>query len=163
MSTLGEFQIIQNDVIGAHAIWQFSLYYHEYNTKNEYPYLILCLPVLPIVFNLRARDEINNRNFKEGSLFRTINENRDIYVGLQERMESMAPLTLRSINNAVSFKVLEFDQKSTRLIPLKNTFPKADLNINEDYDKVIQSAKRIGAWFGQLELFQITTYFNIRF
>lgn len=156
-----EYQIVQNQILGAHSLWEFSKYYFQHSKPKAHPNLMLAFPVLPIVLNKRATMEINNRNFKEGSLYRTINENKDIYAGLQTRMENMANLTFRSLNTAFSLKILSVDSTTTQLIPSSKSFPLAD--VGRDYQEIIHSSRRVGAWFGQLDISEIMTYFNIHF
>jgi hypothetical protein len=164
LETLDEYKIYQNEVLGAHSIWEFVKYYNNYHSERDFPELILALPVLPIVLNLRSAEEICKRQFKPGSLIRTIIENRDLYTGLQERMESMVGLSLESINMATDLGVLKLDAQSTKLISINRTVPFKKLGIiNTDYDKIILSSRRIGAWFGQLSMIEITSYFNINF
>ena len=50
MQKISDYSIFQNHVLGAHALWEFSKYYQEYELNNRPPILMLALPVLPIVF-----------------------------------------------------------------------------------------------------------------
>lgn len=162
---LNSYQIVQNEALGAHAIWEYCRYYNDYSDENNYSPLLLSFSVLPIVYNKRAREEIYLRRFKEGSLHITINENRDIYSGLQERMESMSSLTFSSINNAVKAELIQYDKKSSKIIPIRKTSIMKDVKVStsSDYYKIIQASRRIGAWYAQLNLVEIMNYFNIRF
>jgi len=161
MRTISDYSIFQNHVLGAHALWEFSKHYQEYEENNQAPILMLALPVLPIVFNKRATDCIKNRNFKEGSLFKTITENKDIYAGLQERMEQSVEITFKSIHIAVASNLLIYDRETTQLIPNRKSEPQIKRHL--DYLDIIASSKRIGAWFSLLSLQEITDYFNIKF
>jgi hypothetical protein len=158
---ISDYSIFQNNILGAHAIWEFSKYYEEHSPEKSYPLLILALPVLPIVFNKRATDCIKTRFMKEGSLMKTISENKDIYSGLQERMELCLDLTFKSINMATSSGLILYDKETTRLIPNR----KSELQIKryEDYIDILAAARRIGAWFATLTFQEICDYFNIKF
>jgi len=161
MKTISDYSIFQNHVLGAHALWEFSKHYQQYEENNQAPILLLALPVLPIVFNKRASDCIKNRNFKEGSLFKTITENKDIYTGLQERMEQSMDITFNSIHIAVAADLLIYDRETTQLIPNRKSEPYIKKHL--DYLDIMASSKRIGAWFAQLSLQEITDYFNIKY
>lgn len=161
MSTLNDYNIYQNHAIGAHALWEFCKSYQEYQQDKKAPILLLTMPVLPIVFNKRATDSIKNRNFKEGSLFKTITENKDIYSGLQERMENSIDVTFKSINIAVAANLIIYNRETTELIVNSKSEPQKI--VHADYKDIILSSKRIGAWFAQLNLQEITTFFNITF
>lgn len=160
---INDFEIIQNEVLGAHALLEFINYYNQYHEDHSYPELMLCVPVLPIVFHKRSVTLINNRNYKEGSLYRVINECRDINAGLQERMEFMGKKTLKSVNLLLASNLIKYDWETTKLVSNGINFPAHKFSINENYKNIISSSKRLGAWFAQLNYQQITTYFNIEF
>lgn len=161
MEKISDYSIFQNHVIGAHALWEFSKYYEEHSERKTAPVLLLAMPVLPIVFNKRATDCIKGRNMKEGSLIKTITENKDIYSGLQERMELTSDLTFKSIYMAVSANILIYDRETTQLIPNRKSEPQIKNHL--DYLDIIASSRRIGAWFAKLSMQEITEYFNIKF
>jgi hypothetical protein len=161
MSEINDYNIYQNYAIGAHALWEFCKSYQEYHDEKKPPILLLALPLLAIVFNERATEAIKNRNFKEGSLYKTITENKDIYSGLQERMENSLDLTLKSINIASASNLIIYDRDTTMLI-VNSKFEPQKI-IHSDYKDIILASKRIGAWFAQLNLQEITTLFNIKF
>jgi len=161
MSNINDYNIYQNQAIGAHAIWEFCKSYQEYHEDKEPPILLLALPLLAIVFNKRATEAIKNRNFKEGSLFKTITENKDIYSGLQDRMENSVDLTLKSIHIASASNLLIYNRDTTQLVVNSKLEPQKI--VHADYKDIILASKRIGAWFAQLNLQEITTLFNIKF
>lgn len=158
---MDDYSIYQNKLLGAHAIWEFSKFYQQFEENNKPPKLILSLPVLPIVFNKRAMNIIKNKKFKEGSLIKTISENKDIYVGLQERMEDIADITLSSIYIATAANLIMYDRETTNLVPNSSVQPKIEKY--EDYSDIISSSKRIGAWFAQLNTYEIMELFQIHF
>ena len=98
---------------------------------------------------------------KEGSLIKTITENKDIYSGLQERMELSSDLTFKSVYMAVSANILIYDRETTQLIPNRKSEPQ--IKNYEDYVDIMASSRRIGAWFAKLSVQEITQYFNIKF
>lgn len=158
---ISDYGIYQNNLIGAHAIWEFAKYYEEYHPERQSPVFLLTLPVLPIVFNRRATDQIKSRFFKEGSLFKTITENKDIYSGLQQRMEQTFDLTLKSIYLASAARLVLFDKDNSQVIANYST--EINIKLHRDYGDIIACSRRIGAWFGQLNLNEIQDYFNIKF
>lgn len=161
MNNIYDYNIYQNYAIGAHVLWEFSRTYQEFHTKKSSPTLLITLPVLPLVFNKRATDAIKNRSYKEGSLYKTITENKDIYSGLQERMENSVDLTFKSINIAIASKLLIYDHNTTQLIVNSKYEPQKI--VHADYKDIILATKRIGAWYAQLNFQEITTLFNITF
>src|SRR5699024_3954896 len=94
---LNEFDIFQNKVVGAHVLWEFSKYYQMHHIDGLHPNLMSTMPVLPLCLKRRFIENVKERKFKEGSLLRTLDENKDLFSGLQDRMEGMANLTFESI------------------------------------------------------------------
>jgi len=163
---LNEFEIFQNKAIGAHAIWEFSKNFRMNHVKQESPSLMVTMPVLPLCLNKRVVSGIKERNFKGGSLLRAIDDNKDLFSGLQERMEDMANLTLQSIYLGSVSGLITFDRESGLVIPNAKSLPakvKEGIFKNEDYTNIINASRRIGAWFGQFNESEISLYFNLRF
>ena len=90
-----EYQIYQNRMLGAHILWEFSKSFSENTDGKKYPLMFHMMPVLPLCLNKRVVEGIKSRRFREGSLMRAIDDNKDLFSGLQDRMEGMATLTLR--------------------------------------------------------------------
>ncbi len=163
-----EFDIYQNRAIGAHVIWEFTKSYYlnakQDDSENSYPTILHTLPVLPLCFNARVVDGIWNRKFKEGGIIKALNENKDLFSGLQNRMEKMSTLTFQSIYLAHSSKLIHFDREYMVLVPLLSNFPsKIDAKLHKDYKDILASSRRIGFWFSKLSLPEVLMYFNINF
>ena len=166
MKTLNEFEIFQNKALGAHMIWEFAKNYQMYHVDKVPPSLLLTMPVLPLCFNKRVILGIKERNFNGGSLLRTLDENKDLFSGLQERMEGMARLTLESIYLGSAVKLIEYDRQNALIIPISKTLPikiRDSISKNYDYSDIINTSRRIGAWFGQFNQSEILLYFNLHF
>ena len=159
---LPEYDIYQNKVLGAHLIWEFTKAYKEHSNSNSYPSIYHIIPVLPLCLNRRVVEGIKSRNFREGSLARAIEENKDIFSGLQERMIDMMPTTFESIYLGVKGGLMTLDKTEMQILPnFKNPPEKILKNLQEDYKDMLSSAKRLGSWFAQLNFQEITMYFNI--
>lgn len=164
INKFNEFDIIQNHVLGAHALWEFVKNFESYHPQNKGVLLTLTLPVLPIVFNQEASTIIKSRNFKEGSLIKVLAENGAFNIGFQERMEAMTEQTLKSLHLAFSLDLLLIDNNDFTL------YSKETGNINfgsaknyKDYYSILSASRRLGAWFAQLTYDEILMYFNISF
>lgn len=161
---LQEYHIFQNKAIGAHILWEFTKQY--YNISHKSVELILTMPIIPLCLNSRVVEGIKGRNFREGSLSRALTEHKDLFSGLQDRMENMATLTFESIYLASASGLIYVNPDSSTLTPSLRGLPsrlKKDLDHNKDYYEIISASKRLGAWFGQLNQAEILLYFNLRF
>ncbi|MGY4384137.1 hypothetical protein ACVWYN_001163 [Pedobacter sp. UYP24] len=163
---LNEFDIFQNRVVGAHAIWQFAIYYQMHHLERSCPNLMCTMPVLSLCLNRRVIQNIKERNFKEGSLLRTLDENKDLFSGLQERMESMAELSLESIYLGAVTGLFSYNRDQDLIIPKMKFLPakiKEEIDKNRDYADIINASKRVGAWFSQFNHSELLFYFNLHF
>ncbi|MCW3107996.1 MAG: hypothetical protein JWQ09_2502 [Segetibacter sp.] len=161
-----EYQIYQNRLLGAHIIWEFTKSFNEHskNIEKSSATIFHVMPVLPLCLNKRVVEGIKGRLFKEGSLLRAINDNRDLFSGLQERMESMASITFGSIYIATQGKLILFDRDQMLLIPNSIPIPsKLTAKLYEDYKDILKASRRVGSWFAQLSIEEIQMYFNINY
>jgi hypothetical protein len=163
---VNEFDIFQNKLIGAHIIWEFAKYYRMHHEKKNSPDLMLVMPVLPLCLNKRVVSGIKERNFKEGSLLKALDEHKDLFSGLQERMEDMAELTLQSIFIGSVSGLLVYQRETGIIIAGSRNFPntlKNHIGGRYDYADILSASKRIGAWFSQVNLSELMLYFNISY
>ncbi|HAF36267.1 MULTISPECIES: three component ABC system middle component [Sphingobacterium] len=163
---LNEFDIFQNKVLGAHAIWEFSKNFQQTNKEKAFPTLLLTMPVLPLCLNRRVVNGIKERNFKTGSLLRALEENKDLFSGLQDRMESMANLTLESIYLGSVVGLISYDRDRSLITSTIKSLPskiKENMMKNSEYMDIINASRRIGAWFGLFNESEILLYFNLKF
>ena len=103
LNEIEEYDIMHNNVLGAHSLWEFVKFYSNYHINKENPDLMLLMPVLPIVFSKTSCDLICRRNFNEGSLINALIEDKGIFIGLQKRMEDMSDITFNSLRVAFTF------------------------------------------------------------
>jgi hypothetical protein len=157
-----EYQIYQNRVLGAHVIWEFVKSFNDSDNQNKYPSIYQTMPVLPLCLNRRVVEGIKYRYFKEGSLLRAIDENKDLFSGLQIRMVDMAKLTFNSIYLATNSRLLVLDREQMVLIPNQVPVPQKTIaKLQEDYKDILKASRRIGSWFSKLSLQELLMYFNI--
>ncbi len=166
-----EFQIYQNDVLGAHILWEFSKTFY-WNRANDnyideeelYPSLFHLLPILPLCLNSRVVEGIKSRNLREGSIIRALDENKDLFSGLQARMENLASVTFASIYIAHTSTLIIYDRERMVAIPnLSNLPTRLEKKLHKDYKDMLAASRRLGYWFSKLSMAEILMYFNIDF
>lgn len=161
LNEIEEYDIMHNNVLGAHSLWEFVKFYSNYHINKENPDLMLLMPVLPIVFSKTSCDLICRRNFNEGSLINALIEDKGIFIGLQKRMEDMSDITFNSLRVAFAANLLSINNDDFKIGSLSQTNP--SLQFPQDYTNIILASKRLGAWFAKYEINQITNYLNITF
>lgn len=159
---MNEYNIIQNHVMGALAIHTFVKSYYNNKNKTEGPTIPLCLPILPLVYNEKCYTELSKINRITKSRFLSIlSDNRDIPVGLQQRMINMSDQTLKAINLAFALKLLVYNNETSQLIPAHGS--KAPEVYFKDNIEILQSSKVLGAWFAEYSTEDVCISLNIVF
>lgn len=156
---INEFVILQNPIIGSHILHEFTKrYYSEKKEGIKLPFLFI---VLPIVFSKEYSNDISTKNFKIGSMLKSLNNESLYWDTLQQRMLSFSETTFQSLNIAFATSLLFYDNKDARIIP--NNSKSFKVAGRKDYDKMIKTANRLGGWFGLLKDEEISSYLNIYF
>jgi hypothetical protein len=162
---VSEYNIFQNKILGAHIIWEFAKFYRMHHVTKNCPNLMMTMPVIPLCLNKRVVQGIKERHFKEGSLLKALDEQKDLFSGLQTRMEDMAELTLESIFLGSVSGLIVYQRETGMIIPsdknLPNTLKSSFSSTPYDYAEIIGASKRVGAWFSQLNISELMLYFNI--
>ena len=164
MDTLFEYGIVQNVALGALAIHAATLQCFESTGRSNGARLPLLMLVLPLTFHQETRLAMDGKVLN-GSFYRCLSENRAITVGLQRRMESMAHLSLRSVNLATASGLVRRVPEQLvhfypeRLSGLPATWKTAD----EDVQAILGAAKRVGHWIGTVRLDVLCSALHVRF
>ncbi|OMF08728.1 hypothetical protein BK131_25635 [Paenibacillus amylolyticus] len=158
MKVLNEYEVVQNPALGALLLYTFVSEY--FMTKDEGPTLPHLMLVLPILLNKDFVEKIYKRN-KKGGLYNALNDDMTLFIGVQNRMQSMSDLTFRSINLCLSANVVVLVKDKYKFLPLRNKVPY--YKHNEDIHKMLAAAKRLGYWFATNELNQLCALLKVRF
>jgi len=155
-----EVELVQNSAICAIAVWTFvnEFYGESRNTKG--PALPFVLPVLPLVLNREAIDTLSRRHYV-GGLHLALAENRALTIDLQERMEGTVDLTFMALNIGFASKLLRYDAERGQLIPgqRKTAFQFQ----GDDVRDILNTAKRLGYWFYNINADQLCSMLRVSF
>ena len=161
IDVLFEQRIIQNPGLGAEAIWQAAVETYELRERTEGIPFALAFLVLPLSFHQRTAKALATRT-KPAALFKALAEDREIRVGLQARMQALAPRTFDALSIGFQTGLLLLDRAGEhQLIPGRKTQPVS--HVTEDVKCIMNAAKRIGQAIGESTLLQLTANLNIRF
>lgn len=161
LDVLFEQKLVQNAGLGAEAIFEAvaAYYKHEKQTRGlPFPMVFL---VLPLVFHKKTVVAIKSRK-GAGALRKALRADREISIGLQQRMESMYDATVSACSLALGAGLLLYDCETGQLFPAQ-TFPS---QIRHDSDAVADiraAAKRVGISFSELTLSEISTLLEVVF
>ncbi len=158
---LFEQQIVQNPGLGAEALWYAVNEAYEDKSRTGGMPLFLAFLVLPLTFHRFSANALASKA-KPGALYKAVASDRELTIGLQQRMEALSERTLQSLSVAFSTGLLVLDGKdSPQLIPGRKTPPVA--HATEEVKTLLAAAKRVGQATAELPSIQIVTHLNIRF
>jgi hypothetical protein len=161
IDVLFEQRVIQNTGLAAEAIWQAVHEAHEAKGRSEGVSLPLAFLVLPITFHKRTAMALASKA-QPGALYKALGEDRELIVGLQERMQAMSDRTFQALSIGFQAELLLLDQDHERqLIPGRKT--SSVTHVTEEVKLILNAAKRVGHAFAEMSIVQLSTQLNIRF
>jgi hypothetical protein len=147
-----ERELIHNPVLGATALWSFCSEYVSTSEQDDRPSLPVVMLVLPIVLHRRSMLTIRRMKKKSG-LLKAVTEHPELTVGLQERLELFADLTLTSLLLACSTPLLtrERDREWPAYSLGRKTLPEEIRPVADDMTGMVSASRRLGAWYAPIE------------
>ena len=161
IDVLFEQRVIQNTGLGAEVIWQAVSEAYEGKGRTEGVAFPLVFLVLPLTFHRSSATVLASKT-KPGAIYKAIAEDREITVGLQERMEALSERTFQSLSIGFSTGLLQLDQENGfQLIPERKSLPVK--HVTNEVQTMIKASKRVGQTFAELTIIQIAKHLEIRF
>lgn len=158
---LFEQRVVQNPGLGAEALWYAVGEAYEGKNRTEGMPLLLAFIVLPLVFHKRSASALASKA-KPGALYKAVASDREITLGLQERMQALSDRTLQSLSIGFSTGLLILDHaEEPQLIPGRKSPPV--VHVTQEVKTLLAAAKRVGQAISELPKAQISTHLNIRF
>lgn len=164
MTIVATNDVVQNVSLGATAMCVFARAYLEKNDGREGPELPLCMVLLPMVYHRRTASTIH-RMRAESSLLRALQEEPQITIGLQRRVESLAGLSFQSLNVAVASSLVEWDPATPwpRVSPTQKSLPSDLLTNLGDVPVILGAAKRLGWWLTKEDVMSLYLRLGVMF
>ncbi len=163
VDTLFEHNVIQNTALATEVLWTCSnSCYSETNKAHGIAFQAIYL-ILPLVFHQSTAMAFSSKN-RPGILAKVLAETRDLTIGLQQRMQAMAPLTSQALNLGFASGCLLFDAEhddGPEVLPGK-LHPSVK-HADEDVKILLGAAKRVGVVFGEVSFPQLCAQLRVRF
>jgi hypothetical protein len=161
IDVLFEQHVIQNTGLAAEAIWEAVHAAHEANGRAEGVSLPLAFLVLPLTFHERTAKILASKS-QPGALYKALADEREITIGLQQRMQSLSDRTFHALSIGFQSGLLRLDQDTQQqLIPGRKTQPIT--HVTSEVKTILGAAKRVGHAFSEMTTVQLSTHLNIRF
>lgn len=161
LDVLFEQRLVQNAGLGAEAIFETVAAYYRHENKTRglpFPFVFL---VLPLVFHKRTVNAIKSRA-NTGALRKALRDDREISIGLQQRMESMCEATLAACSLAIDSGLILYDPEAVQLIPNRASLSQIHHDSGAVSD-ILAAARRVGLSFSELTLEEISTLLEVVF
>jgi hypothetical protein len=161
MDTLFEQRVIQNPMLAAEALWEAAYGAYESKERAEGVELPLIFLVLPMSFHRRTALGLATRS-QPGAIYKALADDREIVIGLQERMAAMSSKTFDALSIAFHSGLLELDTGHRfQVLPGRKTKPVT--HVTEDAKVVLGAAKRVGQALAEMSPEQLSAHLHVRF
>lgn len=161
MDILFEQKIVQNTALSMELIHIVVVEHYKKNraiTGLKFPLAFL---ILPMLFQERTTNALCNKT-SPGSIYKAISENREIPLGLQNRMEACFDKTLHAISLGLSAKLFLMDYTQGEIIPERKG-ALDNLHSEDEVKRMISAAKRLGHTFAELTIEEIAQTLKVVF
>jgi hypothetical protein len=157
---LFEQRIIQNTGLAAEIIWQAVHESYEGNRRENGVYFPLVFLILPLVFHKRTAQLLATKK-QPGAIFKLLDDDREVLIGLQDRMQALYGRSVQALSIAFSTGLLKFDQQKHQLYPgVKSLHVE---HVSDEVKTIFKATKRVGQTFSELSLVQVFTALEVRF
>ncbi len=164
MTTPSEVHLLQNPMIGAVVQWSaIDAAYRESGSEHGLSLPALML-VVPMVFHRRTVEAIKGKRRISG-LAKAIEDQPQIPLGLQRRLERFAGLSLQSIDFGLSaglFLQVPGEPWPT-YIPTRRSVPPDYLHPSDDVADMLKAAQRVGWWITTSSLSSAALLLKVQF
>lgn len=160
--TLNEAQLVQNAALGSLLIWKTVRSYAQ--SANCGCPLPLCFLVLPILFHhaTRLAAETTAKSSPLSKFVEKFDGNRQDLLAINNRMLALRPLTLRSLQLALSRGLVAIDPSTADVAPTRlSDLPRH--HEPERLRKMLRAAERLGVWMTPHPVSNIAAALRVQF
>lgn len=164
-----EINLINNTALGAYLLWKFTLSYRKEQEVNESPPGILLFLVLPMLYHKPTLEFLSSTRKGTGlakfseKFLSTKEKKSHLLLGVHERTLEMRDLSLHSMNVAVSRKLLTIVPSTGLVVPFDEEHVGKPRGIPALVKKMERNAEKLGYWFSQNSLKEISFYLKVFF
>lgn len=164
-----EINLINNTALGAYLLWTFTLSYQKEQEVNEAPPGILLFLVLPMLYHQPTLDFLDSTRQVTGlakfseKFLSTAHKKSHLLLGVHSRTLEMRELSLHSMNVAIIKSLLTVVPKTGRVIAFEEKLVGKLRGIPPIVKKMGRNAEKLGCWFSQNSLREISFYLKVFF
>ncbi len=157
-----EQSLLQNEAFSATIlIAAVKSYYDQTDQKHGMPFL-LSLLVLPLAYHRETAQTLAAKK-RPSILPKALAENRNLPLGVQERMQKMLHMSMAALRLAIASQVLSIDDdgKALEIVPAR-ALPVPEFS-STDAKLMNRAARAIGSSFAEMTLAQLGEFLLVRF
>ena len=162
-----ETYIVQNPALGAMLLWSFTTGYERGSKVSAPPPLPLLFIVLPLTLHQETSHLITSTQRRSG-LRAFVNKfsdskvsKNDLILAVNERAIQLRKLSMNSLRLAVASRLVAIDASAGSAISLSSTAPRA--GIPRSVRAMLQNAEKLGRWFSEVSLHEVSVILKVRF
>ena len=164
-----EIYTVNNPALGAYLQWKYAIAYRDNHSEHESSPGILIFLVLPIIFHKPTLDFLQSTQkrtglakFSEKFLSRG-NQKSDLLLKVHSRAIDMREISLHSMQLAITKNLLFLDPETGRTIPYDSAAVKKPTGVPAMIGRMEKNSEKLGAWFSQNSLSEISFYLKVNF
>lgn len=168
MRTLSqETERVQNPALGSMVLWRFTAGYERGSGKGMATPIPLLFLVLPIIFHeetarlLKGTQERSGLRYFAGKFSSSAVSASDLLLAIQKRALDMRQLTTESLAIALSSGLISIYCDTGRAVPLSSSPVRA--GIPSSVNAMLKSAEKLGVWYSQISLHEISFILKVDF
>ncbi len=165
MGLSDEIKNIQNPALGGYLL---SVFVNEYYTKIvKFPPLQLLFVAYPLMYISELFEIINSTNRPTGlrgcmdKLKEKKNSKNDVILYIQTAIENDKMHIMDCIRIAMEAELINVDEKG-EVIPIQRNIKKIKI-LNKDIENLKKVSCKLGMWFSELNLTEISQILKVRF
>ena len=164
-----EINLINNPALGAYLQWKYALAYQNKHAEHEPSPGILLFLVLPILFHRPTLEFLDGTYATTGlakfseKFLNTTYKKSDLLLSLHARALEMRLTSLHSLQMAARKNLIAVVPQSGRVISFDQNKVKEPRGVPAIANKMRKNSEKIGYWFSQNSLKDISFYLKVFF
>jgi len=164
-----EIYIVNNPATGAYLQWKYAIAYRDNHLVHESSPGILAFLILPIIFHKPTLDFIQSTQKRMGlakfseKFLSGAQQKTDLLIKIHSRAKEMRQVSLQSIQLAISKRLIAIDPNTGRLIPYDSEIVEKPKSIPSIIAQMEKNSEKLGIWFSQCSLREISFYLKVNF
>jgi len=164
-----EIYTVNNPALGAYLLWKYAIAFRKNHCECQSSPAVLAFLVLPMIFHKPTLDFLQSTQARTGlakfseKFLNRDNQKSDLLLKIHNRAKEMRTISLHSMKLAVSKRLIVLDPKTARVIPYDENTIRKPKEIPTIIGCMEKNSEKLGVWFAQNSLRDISFYLKVSF